>query len=83
MDDILNQKNELFFDLEKQMTEQIEGIQKGDYGRRNSMLVFSIKLETKDLIAVAARFIKLYQRVWLAKEKDTPLIISKKMQEQY
>ena len=73
LEDILNQKQDLFLDLEKQMTGQIEGVRKGDYGRRNSMLVFSLQLETKDLVAVAARFYKLYHRVWAAEEKDVKL----------
>lgn len=76
--DIFNQKSDLFYELEKQLAEQIEGIRTNGYGRRNSMLVFSLKLETKDLIAVAARFVKLYRRVWLAGEKEVALFAGKK-----
>ena len=30
---------------------------------RNSLLIFGLELETKDMIAVSARFIKLFHRV--------------------
>ncbi len=70
--DLLNQKDDLFIEIEKQLNEQIAGIQHNGYGMRNSMLVFSLKLETKDLVAVAAHFVKLYHRQALLKGKKSP-----------
>jgi phosphate/sulfate permease len=72
---VLERKQDLFFLIEEQLSHQIEGIQQNGYGMRNSMLVFSLKLETKDLVAVAARFVKLFQR---AEEKEAALLTKKK-----
>ena len=63
VDDILEEKRNLFLHLEKLINHQVEGVKARKYGRRNSMLYFSLLLELKDLIAVAARFVKLYSRV--------------------
>jgi phosphate/sulfate permease len=63
MSAVTQYKKSLFAEIEKQLSTQIEGIKKNGYGVRNSMLMFSLKLETKDLIAVAARFMKLYSRI--------------------
>ena len=59
----LEQKQKLHVSLEKLLAEQVDGIKKQAYGARNSLLYFSLLLETKDLIAVAARFAKLYYRL--------------------
>jgi hypothetical protein len=45
---------------------------------RNSFLLFTIYLETKDIIAVAARFAKLYQRVHLDGDSGLYLLTSDK-----
>ncbi|MCB9266276.1 MAG: inorganic phosphate transporter [Lewinellaceae bacterium] len=63
LDAILEQKRSLFQQLENLISHQVEGVKQRKYGRRNSMLYFSLLLELKDLIAVAARFVKLYSRV--------------------
>lgn len=60
---LMADKNPLFARIETLLAQQAEGIQQERYGARNSMLFFSILLETKDLIAVAARFAKLYYRL--------------------
>ena len=61
--ELLATKKEVFILLEKSLTNQIKGIRKGSLSMRNSLLMFTILLETKDLIAVAARFAKLYDRI--------------------
>ncbi|MEZ4962291.1 MAG: inorganic phosphate transporter [Saprospiraceae bacterium] len=63
IDDLKEEKKAIFNLLETQLSSQIQGIQNDGYGRRNSMLIFSIKLETKDIVAVAHRFVKLYNRL--------------------
>ena len=63
IDMVLEEKRNLFLQLEKLIAHQVEGVKSRKYGRRNSMLYFSLLLELKDLIAVAARFVKLYYRV--------------------
>ncbi len=60
---MLDQKQALHVLLEQLLAQQVEGIKKSAYGARNSLLYFSLLLETKDLIAVAARFAKLYYRI--------------------
>jgi phosphate/sulfate permease len=79
LDHILAEKRKLFIQLERLISQQVEGIRKEEYGRRNSMLYFSLLLELKDLIAVAARFAKLYERAQraLTIEKGTPLVAGK------
>lgn len=76
LDKLLDNKRKLFIQLERLIHQQVEGIKKELYGRRNSMLYFSLLLEFKDLIAVAARFAKLYERAQhaLSKEKGLPLV---------
>lgn len=63
LDALLEEKSRLFTTIEDLITLQVEGIKNQQYGRRNSLLYFSLLLETKDLIAVAARFAKLFDRV--------------------
>jgi len=60
---MLDQKQSLHVLLEKLLAEQVGGIKNSTYGARNSLLYFSLLLETKDLVAVAARFAKLYYRI--------------------
>jgi phosphate/sulfate permease len=62
IEDITDRKKTILAKLEKMLNHQISGIKKGDYGKRNSALVFTLKLETKDIVAVAVRFVKLYQK---------------------
>ena len=73
LSEILDWKQELFFEIESQLASQIHGIKHNGYGMRNSMLIFSLKLETKDMIAVAARFMKLFHRVEV---QETPSLLT-------
>jgi hypothetical protein len=70
VEDLKEQKRNLVNLLEEQLSQQISGIQKNGYGRRNSMLMFSLKLETKDIVAAAHRFVKLYNRIGLTPKKE-------------
>jgi phosphate/sulfate permease len=60
---LLEEKKLLFADLELLISDQIRGVRTGRYSSRNGELLFSILLQTKDIIAVAARFVKLYARI--------------------
>ena len=60
---LLRQKNSLLQSLEEAVKQQMRGIKEETYGARNSQLIFKLLLESKDLIAVAARFVKLYHRM--------------------
>lgn len=59
---IMQKKTELLRFVQETLAKQVVGIKQGEYGARNSMLVFSILLEIKDVIAVAARFVKITNR---------------------
>ena len=78
LDDILEQKSELLIWLEEKLEHQIDGIRSKEIGMRQSLLIFTIFLETKDLIAVAARFAKLYRRIQRASEGNKSLIVKPK-----
>lgn len=67
LDRLVDEKYALFDMLESQLAAQLDGIKNNGYGLRNSMLMFSLKLETKDLIAIASRLAALYSR---AKEEE-------------
>lgn len=54
------QKNQILTLIDESLKAQTEGIQREEYGARNSLLFFSILMETKDLVAVAHRLLKLY-----------------------
>ncbi|MCB9283509.1 MAG: inorganic phosphate transporter [Lewinellaceae bacterium] len=49
--------------LESLLDQQINGVKSADYSLRNSMLFFSIQLETMDLIEAVTRCIQLYNQV--------------------
>lgn len=57
-------KKALLLDLERLMAHQVDGIKQKAYNASNSLLYFSLLLETKDMVAVAARFAKLYYRLY-------------------
>ncbi|MCP3933092.1 MAG: inorganic phosphate transporter [Bacteroidetes bacterium] len=61
--EIMAGKQELLNKLETLLSDQVGGIKTQTYGVRNSLLFFSLLLEYKDLIAVAARFVKLYRKI--------------------
>ena len=45
------------------LSKQVEGIYHKFYGFKNTDLVMSILLETKDLVAISGRFAKLMKRI--------------------
>ena len=60
---LIDRKKQLLDKLEGQLLGQISGIKDKTYGSKNSLLYFNVLLQTKDLIAVATRFVKLIYRV--------------------
>lgn len=56
-------KKALYCQLETALEEHVAGIQDNRYGMRNSMLLFALGMETKDIISITGRLIKLYSRV--------------------
>lgn len=58
------QKKALLLSLEGLMAHQVDGIKRKAYNASNSLLFFSLLLETKDMVAVAARFAKLFYRLY-------------------
>lgn len=71
---LVQRKQTLLRDIEGLIARQVTGLKASQFGHRNSMLYFSLQLESKDVIAVAARFVKLYKRV----EESTPLLFKEK-----
>ncbi len=69
LDEVLQQKQTIFIQLESYLAEKIGGVKAEKDGIRSSLLFFNIVLEIKDLVAVAARFAKLYNRVQTLQEK--------------
>jgi hypothetical protein len=59
---ILKQKHAILEQIEWALSLQVDGIKSASYGARNSQLVFKLYLESKDLVAIVARFVKLYGR---------------------
>ena len=70
-------KTEILNAIERLMIEQADGIQNERYSSRNSQLMFTILFELKDMTAVAARFIKLMQRLEIEENKFVPFITSR------
>jgi len=68
-------KHPIFDRIEALLAEQSQGIQEEAYSARNSILFFSLLLETKDLVAVSARFVKLYNRLKNDLSPDTPWVL--------
>jgi len=67
-DDVKARKKMLLEEIENLITRQARGIKTETYSARNSILVFNILLETKDLIAISAKLVKMYCRL----ERDFP-----------
>ena len=63
LEPLLDEKKKLHLLIEEAMNAQIAGIRKGTVEKRNSLVLFTILLESKDLVAAAARFAKLYNRI--------------------
>ncbi len=60
--ELVNQKRVLLLKVETEIAEQTTGIRQGLYNAKNSMLIFSLLLEIKDVIAITARFGKLFNK---------------------
>ncbi len=60
---LLSQRQPIFNSIDNLLATQATGIKEKGYSARNSILFFSILLETKDLIAGSASFVKLYYSV--------------------
>jgi len=71
-DEIKAKKKILLEEIENLITYQAKGIKNETYSARNSILVFNILLETKDLISISARLVKMYCRL----ERDYPQVDS-------
>lgn len=71
----LAEKDLLLADLEELTVSEIQSIRERVNGAKNSMLYFSILLETKDLVAVAARLTKMYQDSRKPQEERTPTMV--------
>jgi phosphate/sulfate permease len=67
-DEIKARKKQLLEEIENLIARQAKGIKNETYSARNSILVFNILLETKDLISISARLVKMYCRL----ERDYP-----------
>ncbi len=72
-----DEKKDLLTAIENLLADQSAGIKDAKYGARNSFLFFSILLETKDLVAVSVRFIKLYRRLHYYDPSDPWVLVSK------
>lgn len=59
----LQEKRELLAEIEKAIVDQVQGIKEKHFNSRNSQLFFTLLLEIKDIVAITARFIKVYHRV--------------------
>jgi phosphate/sulfate permease len=73
--DLLDEKQSIFELLEQGLNDQVQGIKKNEFGMRQSILLFTIMLETKDLVAVGARFAKLFQRINRAQTDQRLLLV--------
>lgn len=63
VEEVRQWKKRLFNLLESSLQIQVEGIRNNQYSMRNSALLFTFGLETKDLISSTARFVKLFHRM--------------------
>lgn len=63
LDQITERKEQLFEELKEMIESQVQGIQTEVFGLRNSLMFFSLQLETKDLIAVTASFVRFFSKM--------------------
>jgi phosphate/sulfate permease len=64
LSEIKTLKRSIFDHIEDALSYQVEGINKKEYGFKNTDIVLNILLETKDLVAISVRFSKLLQRLY-------------------
>lgn len=74
-DQLMADKHPIFDRIEALLAEQSAGIKEEAYSARNSILFFSLLLETKDLIAVSSRFVKLYYRLHNELSEENPWVL--------
>ena len=58
----LDEKDQLLRQLGRLFEQHVEGVKAQAYGSKNTHLFVSLLLESKDLAAIAARFLKFYHR---------------------
>lgn len=56
-------KRSIFDKIELALSSQVDGISKKEYGFKNTDIILSLLLETKDLVAISVRFSKLLHRL--------------------
>lgn len=64
LEELLVRKNHFLRKIDEVTSEQIRGVMNREFGFKNTSLYFTLLLEMKDLIAIAARFVKLYSRIY-------------------
>ena len=62
--DLKTLKRSIFDNIENALSRQVEGVSHKAYGFKNTDLMLSVLLETKDLIAISVRFSKLINRLF-------------------
>ena len=73
--ELMDNKNPIFDQIEIMLTNQSQSIKKASLSARNSILFIGILLETKELIAVTSRFVKLFHSVKNELTKDNPWVL--------
>ena len=66
---LFTNKKRILQKLEEAIAMQVEGVKNKEFGKRNSLLMFKLLLESKDIVAVAGRYAKLYRRIFLRPQK--------------
>ena len=61
--DIRTAKRSVFDNIEKALSQQVEGIARKEYGFKNTDIFLNLLLESKDLVAISVRFSKLLHRL--------------------
>jgi len=56
-------KNEILMEINEQLNQQVKGIIERNFGHKNSRTNFILLLETKDIVAVSTRFLKLLHQI--------------------
>lgn len=76
--DLMHTQRPIFTKIDNLLATQSRGIREEGYSARNSILFFSILLETKDLISDSAAFVKLYHAVDNELSVEDPFILVNK-----
>jgi len=77
-EELMNSQRPIFIKIDNLLATQSRGIREEGYSARNSMLFFSILLETKDLIADSTAFVRLYYAVDHELTLEDPFILVNK-----